>query len=180
MKLKETNKQIRYTFDQNQVLCRHFSYSTSRRRTRSTKTTNASLTQTPQNPSHHPAWSNRHLLQQPHKEPTPQPRSYWSTRHSTHANTKPTCTVNWSATKSHRWNATLNATLKHIWEILLVCVQVSASWHLIPTEKPFIFYYFDGMLCGSASIGWCRTQNNIRNSQSMLLVFALLSAFLFF
>ena len=36
------------------------------------------------------ARSNRHHLQQTHKEPTPQPRSYWST-HSTHENIKPTC-----------------------------------------------------------------------------------------
>ena len=35
------------------------------------KAANASLTWTPQNPSHHPARSNRHLLQQPHKKPTP-------------------------------------------------------------------------------------------------------------
>ena len=37
---------------------------------------NASLTRTLQNPSHHPVRSNRHHLQQPHKEPTPQPWSY--------------------------------------------------------------------------------------------------------
>jgi hypothetical protein len=53
---------------------------------------NALLTQTLQNPPHHPARSNRHNLQQPHKEPTPQSRSYWSTCHSTHEKIKPVCT----------------------------------------------------------------------------------------
>jgi len=51
----------------------------------------ASFTRTPQSPSHHPARSNRHHLLQPHKEPTPQPRSYWSTCHSTHEKIEPTC-----------------------------------------------------------------------------------------
>ena len=45
---------------------------------------NASLTRTPHNPPHHPARSNMHHLQQPHKKPTPQSRSYWFTYHSTH------------------------------------------------------------------------------------------------
>ena len=45
----------------------------------------------------HPARSNRHLLQQPHKEPTPQPWSYWSTRHSTYEKTS------LHATRSAAW-----------------------------------------------------------------------------
>ena len=43
--------------------------------------------------------------------------------------------------------------------------------------KPSSFYSPCGMLCGFASIGWCRTQNNIL-SLSMLVVFTL-PAFIF-
>jgi len=43
------------------------------------------------NPPYHPARSNRHHLHQPHKEPTPQPRSYWSTCYSTPEKVQPTC-----------------------------------------------------------------------------------------
>jgi len=33
--------------------------------------------------------------------------------------------------------------------------------HLIPTEKLLLIVSPGGMLCVSASIGWCKTQNNI-------------------
>jgi len=66
------------------MLCRLFPYPTSRKGTGVTQAANASFSRTPQNPSHHPARNNRHHLHQPHKEPTPQPRSYWSTCYRTH------------------------------------------------------------------------------------------------
>jgi hypothetical protein len=59
-----------YSPAQNQVLCGHFSYPTSRKGTRITQAANALLTRTPQNPPHHSAKSNRHHLQQPHQELT--------------------------------------------------------------------------------------------------------------
>jgi hypothetical protein len=40
-------------------------------------------------------------------------------------------------------------------------VQALPPNHLIPTEKLLVFYFPGGMLRVSASIGRCRTQNNI-------------------
>ena len=51
--------------------------------------------------------------------------------------------------------------------------------HLIPTKKPLLFCSPDETLCVSASIGWCRTRNNIL-SCSMPVVFTLSAFFSFF
>ena len=87
---------------------------------------------------HHPARSNRHHLQQPHKEPTPHPRSYWSTYHySTHLKTKPTC--NRTRQKPYSWDKTLNTTPTNIWATLLIMCMLLPPNHLILTEKPLLF-----------------------------------------
>ena len=43
---------------------------------------------------------------------------------------------------------------------VVVCRPLPPN-HLIPTEKLLVLYSPGGMLCVSASVGWCRTQNNI-------------------
>ena len=89
---RHTTKQTRYTFHRNKVLCRHFPYPTSRKSQEQHKLLMPhTLTQTPQNPSHHPARSNRHHLPQPHKKPAPEPWRYWSTCHDTRKNAELTC-----------------------------------------------------------------------------------------
>ena len=84
------------------------------------------LGHTPQNPSHHPARSNRHHLQQP------QPRSHWSTYHNTRQNKaymQPD-----PQQKSYRQD--MNTTPKIIGALLLVvCWLLLPPSHLIPTEK---------------------------------------------
>jgi len=65
-------------------------YPTNRKGTKTRHKNNASLAQTPENPSRHPARSIRRHSQQLRKKSTPQSRRYWSTCHSTHDKTEPT------------------------------------------------------------------------------------------
>jgi hypothetical protein len=65
-----------------------------------------------------------------------------------------------------------SATPTSIWAILLVVCRLLPPNHLIPTDKLLFFYNPGGTLCVSASVGWCRTQNNIL-SNSMQVVFTL-------
>ena len=82
--------------------------------------------------------------------------------------------------KLYRWDETSNTTPTNIWAILLVCRLLPPN-HLIPTEKFLLFLFSRWDVCTSASIGWCRTQNNIL-SESLLVVFTLTrpSSFLFY
>ena len=85
----------------------------------------------------------------------------------------------WTQQKSYRWDETSpNTTPTNVWAILLVVCRLLPPNHLVPTEKFLLVYSPGGMLCVSASIGWCSTQNNIL-SQSMPVVFTL-SAFFFY
>jgi len=130
-----------------------------------------------QNPLHHPARSNRHHLQQPHKEPTPQPRSYWS--HSTHEK--------WSlhairiATKTIQMRQTLNTTLTNIWASNTPGgVQTSASQPPDPHWKAFPNLILQVGFCVSA-LHWA-VQNT---KQHLFLIHAIakvftLSAFIYF
>ena len=99
---------------------------------------------------------NRHRLRQPHKEPTPQPWIYLSTYLSTREN-KLTCyqTRSKNQTKiEHNPHNYLSNTFGD--------VQGYASQppdNSLESLSPF--YFQGGMLCASASIVWCRTQNNI-------------------
>ena len=117
------------------------------------------ITQTPQNPSHHLARSNRHHLQQPHKELTPQPRSYWSTcMHSTHEKVKPT--YNQIRNQNHiddtrHCTQSPRTSEQYSWWCAGLFLPIT-TW-----LKTSLVFSQGGMLCVSASIGWCRTQNNI-------------------
>jgi len=80
---------------------------------------------------------------------------------------------------SKQWDETLHTTPTNIWAILLVLVcRLLPLNHLIPNDKLLNIYSPGGMLCVSASFGWCRPQNNTL-SWSMPVVFTL-SAFFFF
>jgi len=112
--------------------------------------------------ANHPARSNRHHLQQPHKEPTPQSRSYWSTRHSTHGKIEPTCN---QIHNKHHTDETRQLTQppKYLSNIFGANngVQASASQPPDPHWKAHLIFILQMRCCVSASIGWCRTQTNI-------------------
>ena len=57
---------------------------------------------------------------------------------------------------SYRWHETSNTTLTNIWAILMVVCRAMPPNDLIAAKLPFLFSSPGGMLCGSASIWWCR------------------------
>ena len=136
---------------------------------RTTQAANASLVWTPQISPHHPARSNRHHLQQPHKELTTPSWRYWSARHSPHEKIK---------VISHQIRSKSHSSLT--WQMqpsmLLVMCRPLPPNHLIPSESPPSSYSSGGTLCLSIH-GRCRTQTSIL-SWSMPVVFKLFS-FLF-
>jgi hypothetical protein len=114
--------------------CNPFSYPASRKGTRTAQAANASLAWTPENPPSCPTKSDmHHFQQQPHKEPTPQPRNYWPTTgtcHSTHENMNPTC--NQIRNKNHtdqtrHWTQPPQISERYSWWCAGFCLPITWS-----------------------------------------------------
>jgi hypothetical protein len=160
---RHTNKQTRYTSHRNYILCRHFPYLTSRKGTRTTEAANALLTQSPQNPPHHPARSNRHHLQQPHKTPTPQPQSYWATCHNINERTR-------------HWTQPPKIFKQYSWWWAGFCLPTS---HLIPSKKLLLIKFFRWNAVSLHPLGGANTKQHpfLIHAGS---VYAICDLFLFF
>jgi len=106
--------------------------------------------------------SSRHVIQQPHKTDLKSQLTLMTT-----ALVKKCLHAMRSATKQTRGSTKILEQ-----QYSLVVVWSLNPNHLVPIESPSSFYSPSGMLCGFASIGWYRTQNNLL-SCSMLLDFLL-------
>ena len=129
-----------------------------------------SLTRIPQKPSHHPARSNRHPmkyniptchhLQQPHKEPTPQSQSYRPTCHSIHdieSTCNQICNKNHTDETRHDHNPQNYQSNTSAGVLPGICLPT--TWSPLKSLSSFVLQVGYHV---SASIGWCRTQNNIQ------------------